>query len=48
MDTMTYASFGAFRRRVADRSNKLGQAEAEFIPLDLSQIKVPEPVANPR
>jgi hypothetical protein len=40
MDTMTYASFAAFRGNVADKSNQPVLREAEFIPLDLSQIKV--------
>jgi hypothetical protein len=32
MDTMTYASFGAFRGRVAEQSNHPVVAEAEFAP----------------
>ena len=48
MDTMTYASFGAFRARVTDKTDKPGLAEAEFTPLDLSQIRVAKPVANAR
>jgi hypothetical protein len=38
MDTMTYASFVAFRGNLADKSNQSVLREAEFIPLDLSQI----------
>ena len=40
MDTMTYASFAAFRGNVAARSNQPVPRESEFAPLDLSQIKV--------
>jgi hypothetical protein len=40
MDTMTYASFAAFRGSVADKSNQAAPREAEFTPLDLSQITV--------
>jgi hypothetical protein len=35
---MTYASFGAFQGRVAEKSNDPILAEAEFAPFDLSQI----------
>jgi hypothetical protein len=38
MDTMTYASFGVFRGRVAEQSDDPVVAEAEFAPFDLSQI----------
>ena len=38
MDTMTYASFAAFRGSVAEKNNQPVLAEEEFTPLDLSQI----------
>jgi len=38
MDTMTYASFAAFRGSVANKSNQPAPREAEFTSLDLSQI----------
>jgi hypothetical protein len=38
MDTMTYASFAAFRESVADMNNHPLLPETEFTPLDLSQI----------
>jgi len=40
MDTMTYASFAAFRGNVADKSNQPVPREAELTPLDLSQFTV--------
>jgi hypothetical protein len=40
MDTMTYASFAAFRESVADQSNQPAPREAEFTSLDLSLITV--------
>ena len=39
MDTMTYASFAAFRGSVANKSNQPAPREAEFTSLDLSQIR---------
>jgi len=36
MDTMTYASFAAFRGNVADKSNQPVPREAELTPLDLA------------
>jgi hypothetical protein len=38
METMTYASFAAFRGSVAENNNQPVLQEAEFTPLDLSQI----------
>jgi hypothetical protein len=38
MDTMIYASFGAFRQCIAEKSNEPELPEAEFTPLDLAQI----------
>jgi len=38
METMTYASFAAFRESVAEKTNQPVLQEAEFTPLDLSQI----------
>jgi hypothetical protein len=37
MDTMIYASFGAFRQSIAEKSNEPELPEAEFTPLDLAQ-----------
>ena len=40
MDTMTYASFAAFRENVADMNKQPLLPETEFTPLDQSQIVI--------